>query len=193
MSKKVNISVPQDRIFYNQDNIQGEMMRYRTNSTSYKLVMLAIAFSVLSSFISFNSLSWNVDIIFKILGNIVILLFGFLSIEKVKAYSKEYSYVLCAFGVISFLRILWCPLLLITHYTAYLADNKVIGRLGPTITSSSPYTNAFLPADGYVRAGLAIGFLVISGVSFLASGLVGLIKAKQYQEYMKDQDVSKGV
>ena len=58
----------EEKVYYDQSDMQGEMMRYRTNSSSYKYGMLAIAFSVLAAFISLNSIKWTTfDVIIKIL------------------------------------------------------------------------------------------------------------------------------
>ena len=162
-----------EKVYYDQSDMQGEMMRYRANSLSYKYGMLAIVFSILAAFISLNSILWDVDIILKILGNIVILLFGFLSVEKVKAYDKKFSFVLMAFGVICVARIFWCPMMLIRDYGQFLIDPEVTGRLGPTVTGNS-MMNAYLPQSGYTRAIIAIVLLSLSAVSFLASGITNI-------------------
>ena len=181
-----------EKVYYDKENMHGEMLRYCPNSLSYKYGMLAIIFSVLAAFISLNSIQWDVDVILKILGNIVVLLFGFLSIEKVKAYNKRFSYVLMAFGLVSIVRIFWCPLILIRDYKQYLIDPNVTGRLGKTIVGEA-MMNAYLPQSGYTRAIIAIVFLSLSATMFLISGIIANVKAKQYQEYMQGKDVSKGV
>ena len=57
----------QEKVYYDQSDMHGEMMRYRANSSSYKFGMLAIIFSVLASFISLNSIKWTTfDVIVKI-------------------------------------------------------------------------------------------------------------------------------
>ena len=182
-----------EKVYYDQNNLEGEMLRYRANSSSYKYGMLAIVFNILAAFISLNSVKWGVDVIIKILMNIVILLFGFLSIEKAKAYSKKYSYVLIGFGIVSIARIFWYPLILIRDYSAYLLDETQLGKLGPTITSKNEYSNAYLPASGYTRATIAIVLLSLAAVCFLVSGIIGYVKAKKYEQYMQGKDVSKGV
>lgn len=181
-----------EKVYYDQENMQGEMLRYRANSLSYKYGMLAIVFSILAAFISLNSIQWDVDVIIKILGNIIILLFGFLSIEKVKAYDKKFSYVLMAFGLVCIGRIFWCPLMLIRDYTKFLADPEFTGRLGKTVVGDG-MMNAYLPQSGYTRAIIAIVFLSLAAVSFIVSGVTAYIKARQYEEYMQGKDISKGV
>ncbi|MDE5715619.1 MAG: hypothetical protein K2I42_05750 [Anaeroplasmataceae bacterium] len=183
---------PTEKVYYNTENLEGEMMRYRNNSLSYKLGMLGILCSILGAFVGFNSLSWNFTIIFKILINIIILLFGFLSIEKVKAYSKTYSIVLIGIGVVCGLRILWAPLTLFVDYAAYLKDHTVTGSLGPTITGSY-LNNSYLWMNGYVRATIMIVFLVLAAIAFICSGLIGIIRSKKYSDFIATQDTTKGV
>lgn len=182
----------QEKVYYNVDNLQGEMLRYKSNSLSYKLGMLAILMSIMAAFISLNSVAWNFVVIIKILMNIVILLFGFLSIEKVKSYSKEYSFVLIGMGAVCVLRIFWYPLLIMIDYGKYLQDSTNTGILGPTVTGTY-LQNSYLPMSGYFRGIAAIIFLGLAAAAFIASGIVGLIKAKQYSEFMATQDVTKGV
>ena len=183
----------QEKVYYDQSDMQGEMMRYRANSSSYKYGMLAIIFSVLASFISLNSIKWTTfDVIVKILGNIVILLFGFLSVEKVKAYNKSYSYVLMAFGGVCVGRIFWFPLMLITDYTAYLNNNLETGRLGATVVGD-PMANSYLPQSGYIRAIIAIVSLALSALFFIVSGIIAYKKSVRYHQYMQGKDISKGV
>ena len=183
----------QEKVYYDQSDMHGEMMRYRANSSSYKYGMLAIIFSVLASFISLNSIKWTTfDVIIKILGNIVILLFGFLSVEKVKAYNKSYSYVLMAFGGICVGRIFWFPLMLINDYSAYLSDNANVGRLGATVIGD-PMANSYLPQSGYIRAIIAIVFLSLSALFFIVSGIIAYKKSVRYHQYMQGKDISKGV
>ena len=182
-----------EKVYYDQNDMHGEMMRYRANSSSYKYGMLAIVFSVLAAFISLNSIKWtSFDVIVKILGNIVILLFGFLSIEKVKAYNKNYSYVLMGFGGVCIARIFWFPLMLITDYAAYLENSSEVGRLGPTIIGSK-IAHAYLPQSGYVRAIIAIVFLSLAAFFFLLSGFIAYKKSNRYHQYMQGKDISKGV
>ncbi len=184
-----------EKIYYDEHDIEGQMLRYRTNSLSYKLGMGAILCSVLAAFISLNTLVWNASVIIKILGNIIILLFGFLSIEKVKAYSKEYSYVLCGIGAVCVARIFWCPIQIMVWYGRFLAnpeDVEVKEHLGPTITGSY-ITEAYLPQNGYVRGIIAIVLLALTATLFISAGIIGIIKAKRYANYMATQDVSKGV
>ena len=199
MSSKVEnkeVKTTTTKIYYDQSNMHGEMMRYRTNSLSYKLGLLALLFSICAAFICMNSVTWDATVTIKILGNILILLLGFLSVEKVKSYSSEYSFVMVGIGIVCIGRIVWLPLQLFIWYGKYLANGKeatseIQQHLGQTILN--PSTNSYLPADGYWRGTAAIILLVIAAVLFIGSGVIGLIKSKKYHEYMKTQDTTKGV
>lgn len=196
MSNKVEnngINNSSARICYDQNNIKGEMMRYRANSLSYKLGMIAILFSLFGAFICLNSFKWDVSVIIKILGNIAILLFGFLSIEKAKAYSKTYSLVLMGIGGVCVLRIFWIPLKLIYWWGQLQAGNSEAANFFSQAVIGDPKKNSYLPQSGVIRGYMAIALIAVAAVAFIASGLIGYKKAKEYADYMKDQDVSKGV
>ena len=57
-----------EKVYYDQSDMQGEMMRYRANSLSYKYGMLAIVFSILAAFISLNSVLWDVEVFLHHIG-----------------------------------------------------------------------------------------------------------------------------
>ena len=188
-----------------------EMMRYRDNSLSYKLGLGAIAFSVLGCFICLNSFAPNsFTTILAILLNIVILLGGFLSVEKTRAYSMKASIGLIAFGGICIARIFWIPLLLIIHYNAWVADSGVVNKMiedgvdvesteylaalakstehqnyiGRTITTTNQNQLTYLPTDGNVRAILAIIFLVAAGLLFIFAGYIGMQRSRKLNTYL---------
>ena len=184
-----------DQVYYDTTNMQGQMMRYRTNGFAYKLGMLAIAFSILGAFICLNSYKWDLTIIIKILGNIVILLFGFLSIEKVKSYSLSYSYTLIGICGICVARMFWIPVRLITLYAQYQADPtnpEALKYLGASVIGD-PKVNSYLPQSGTIRGVAAMVLIALAAACFIGAGVQGAIKAKHYAEYMSTQDTTKGV
>lgn len=187
-----------------------EMMRYRDNSLSYKLGLGAIAFSVLACFICLNSFSPNnFTTILAILLNIVVLLGGFLAVEKTRAYSMKASIGLIAFGGVCIARIFWIPLLLIIHYNAWVSDtaelekviqnygvesaeyvaqesavNSHLTYIGRTITTKNNNLLTYLPTNGNIRAILAIVFLVIAGLMFIFAGYIGMQRSKKLSTYL---------
>lgn len=98
-----------------------EMMRYRENSLSYKLGMGGIGASVLACFLCLNAFNpINFATLIAIMLNIVILLGGFLCIEKSKSYSFGGSVALIVFGGVCIGRIFWIPVFyLLAHYNPW--------------------------------------------------------------------------
>lgn len=164
-----------------------EMMRYRENSLSYKLGMGAIACSVLACFFCLNSFNPNsFSTLLAIMLNIVVLLGGFLCIEKSKSYSMQGSIALIVFGGVCIARIFWIPLLLIIHYNAWKADGKSshLKYLGNTITTDNYNKLTYLPTDGNVRAILAIISLAGAAALFIAAGYIGMVRSKRLSTYL---------
>lgn len=169
-----------------------EMLRYRNNTLAYLLGVGGVAFSLLAAFICMNSFNpTNFQVIFKIILNVFILLFGFLCCEKAKTYQVRGSFYLIGLGVICFLRIFWVPLQLITKYHAW-ESAKAAGSvekqaaaekwLGATITD--PSQTAWLPSAGDIRGYIAIGLLVVAGALMIVGGVLGFLKAKKLAEYL---------
>lgn len=195
MAKEKIIFKELDRAYYDTSDMEGQMMRYRANSLPYKIGMLALVFSILGSFICFNSLAWNLIVFAKVLLNIAILLFGFLSLERVKAYSQQFSYILIGIGGVCVLRMFLAPLQIIKYYNMYLInpeDPVALNKLGPAVVGT-PKLNSYLPQSGIFRGWTAFVLIAIAAALFITSGVIGVIKAKRYAKYMSTQDTTKGV
>lgn len=165
------------------DNVKKEMLHYRGNSLSYKLAFLGIAFSILAAFICLNSFKPDFLGFLKILMNIAILLFGFLCCEKVKAYSKEASIALCVIGGVCVLRMFWVPLNLMIWFNKFQSGTATKAEaskyLGAILTEDGWDIN-WLPKDGYFRGVTAMVLLACAAAAFIASGVIGFIKHKQF-------------
>lgn len=169
-----------------------EMLRYRNNKLAYAFGIGGVAASLLAAFICMNSMNpSNFLVIFKIILNVFILLFGFLCCEKAKTYQVRGSFYLIGLGVICFLRILWIPLQLITKYHDWQAAvesgddaaQQAAGEfLGATVTNSNQV--AWLPNSGDVRGLIAIGLLVVAGALMIVGGVLGFMKAKKLAAYL---------
>jgi hypothetical protein len=170
-----------------------EMLRYRNNRLAYILGLSGVALSLFAAFICMNSMNpENFQVIFKIILNVFILLFGFLCCEKAKTYQVRGSFYLIGLGVICLFRILWIPLQLMTNYSAYTtakaandvdAMNEAAKFLGETIINSDGQVN-WLPADGTVRGLMAIILLVAAGILMIIGGVIGFLKAKKLSAYL---------
>ena len=169
-----------------------EMLRYRNNRLAYSLGLGGVAASLFAAFICMNSMNpSNFSVIFKIILNVFILLFGFLCCEKAKTYQVRGSFYLIGLGVLCLLRILWIPLQLITKYADFQAaeaagDTAKVAELeaylGSPITKGNQ--NAWLPSAGDVRGYIAIGLLVVAGVLMIVGGVLGFMKAKKLAAYL---------
>jgi len=182
-----------------------EMMRYRTNGTSYKLGLIGMICSLFGAFICLNSMNPdNVQVILIILLNVVILLGGFLAAEKVKAYSKKGAIAQMIFGGICVARIFYIPLIIMINYSRFVSSiewndiyerwdvidsekyNSAVKYLGATITSkfNGNVANSYLPASGIFRGIAAMVLFGIAGACFIAAGIIGSKRAKALESYM---------
>ncbi len=174
-----------------------EMMRYRDNSLSYKLGLGGLIFSVLACFFCLNAFNPNsVSTLIAIMINIVVLLGGFLSVEKARAYNAKGSIALMIFGGICIARIFWIPLLLIIHYNAWVAEGRLNASehtkyLGNTITTTNQNQLTYLPTDGNVRAILAIICLVAAALMLIAAGYIGVVRSKKLTTYLNSINQNK--
>ncbi len=106
-----------------------EKMRYFDNSISHKLGYAGILCSLIAMFIALNTMSpayymGGVGVVIAILMNIAILLTGFLTVEKVKAYSIGYSIYSIVLGGLCVLRIFWFPLSTVRLYNEFWGKIK---------------------------------------------------------------------
>jgi hypothetical protein len=106
-----------------------EKLRYFDNKFSHGLGYVGIICSLIACFIALNTLSPSaflsgIGVVIAILMNIFILLTGFLTVEKVKAYSIGYSRYMIGLGVFCIVRMFWYPLTTLVQYGKMMADNK---------------------------------------------------------------------
>jgi len=96
----------------NDQSIRLDRMRFTKNTTSSRLVLLAIVFDAIY-FVSLYKI--NVDYYYNmmmgasILYNLVFMLAAFLASEGVKNYRQGFSWVLCALGAGQIVRIFIWP------------------------------------------------------------------------------------
>lgn len=174
-------------------NIKLDKMRYQKNSLSYIIGFAAIIASVFAAFVLLNSLQPGAYSIFKILLNILILLFGFMCCENVKNYREKSGFMLIGIGIVCGLRIFFGPLLLFINFSKFqkldksAIDyteklNEVKKWLGSTIVSEQK--TGYLTPNGYVRAIIAIILLGIAAACFIASGLICIKKSRTLNKYI---------
>lgn len=91
-----------------------DRLRYNKNTTSSRLVYLAILFDVLF-FVSIyqsdvGTYYYNILIGASVLFNLIFMLMAFLASEGVKNYKKSYSWLLIVLGVLQVARIFIYPM-----------------------------------------------------------------------------------
>ena len=149
------------------ENLQLEKMRYNNNSISYKLGLGGIVLSLVAMFIGLNSVApSSILTLFIVLINILVFLFGFLSSEKVKTYSKKYSFYMYGLGGICVARIFVYPLILIVNYST-----AIIGT-------------GYLWNNGIFRGILLMIILVCAAACFISAGIIGYTKQKKLNAYL---------
>lgn len=176
-------------------NVKVEKMRYQKNSLSYMLGFAGIGFSIFAAFILLNSLTPDIYTIFKILLNIVILLFGFMCCENVKNYREKSAYMMLGIAGVCVARIFFGPVMLFNYYSKYLKfmedgilqteEKAVVSKwLGSSIIDKS----GFLTPNGYVRAIMAIVALICAAVCFVFSALICIKKSRTLKKFLAENN-----
>jgi hypothetical protein len=183
-----------------------EMMRYRNNKLAYLLGLGGMVFSLLACFMGLNTLTaTTANTMVAIMINIVVLLGGFLAIERTKNYNTNGCIATIVFGGVSFARIFYYPLLIIANFNTFrsLVDGSLSGTLteeeaktfadaykmlGPSVTSyylNEDVANAFFFPNGIARATTMIVMLSISAGMFIAGGVIGFLRARKLNAYLE--------
>lgn len=161
---KVNIQNADDA------TIKKDRMRYKTNSLSSNLALLAVVVNVLYFVCIYKSdvekHYYTYKIGLSVLYNLIFMLAVFLSSIGVKNYKINFGIVLIVVGALQLLRIIYIPL------DAY---NTVIVPL-----SGSPYR-----AMGRAQLVRVLIYLIGSAALLIASGVIGIVRAKILINYKR--------
>lgn len=202
--KERNTLTKMSDLEYSKNDV--EMMRYRNNKLAYWLGLGGMAFSLLAGFMGLNSLSsTTANTMVAIMINIIVLLGGFLAVEKTKNYSTNGCIATIVFGGLSVARIFYYPILLIINFNSFIglvdghlagtlteaqekAYTDALGMLGPSVTASYTKTNlanAFFFPNGNARAATMIVLLAISAAMFIGGGVIGFMRARKLNTYLE--------
>lgn len=181
------------------DKNSVEMMRYRPNKLPYVLGFAGLGFSVLAAFINLNSMyPSTVQVILCIFLNIFILLFGFLNVERTKAYSKAGAVTLITLGGINVAQIFWIPLNVIVTYNTWnnMAEGSEKSKyqaenVAAILTDSNANSIHWLSTSGNFRGIIAIIFLAISAAFLITAGVIGIQKSNKLNNYLDSLKVEK--
>lgn len=94
--------------------ISIDIMHFKSNRSSFWLILLAIALNVAMFIIIYKTntsdLKADLQLGLDLLINVIIMLACFLAAEKTKRYSKQWGIISIVLGGIQFARIFWIPL-----------------------------------------------------------------------------------
>ncbi len=154
----------------NEDRyIERDRMRYIKNSLSSNLALLGILFDVFF-FVSIyksnvGNYYYNILIGASVVYNLIFMLAAFLSSEGVKAYKKNYSYLLIVLGIIQVVRIFIFPM---------RAHNATVAAGG---------VETIVMEDGqFIKV---VAYLILSAVCLIASAVTNYVKCGILEEHMK--------
>ncbi len=164
--------------------ISNDLMRYRKNKVSANLALLGIAFNCLYFMFMYKQVCDNREATFvgvdgtpgmpvysyihgaSVIINLLVLLFAFLTSERLKNYDKRFAFVAFGLAVVQIVRIFIYPLL--TFTTKYIR-----GMAQVYLT------------DGAMFA-LFLVLLCASAACFLAAGILGYLKALKLEKFVKE-------
>lgn len=106
--------------------VNPEILRYKNNSLSFWMSMLAIIFQCIAFVFTYKCLGWTPEFStgLDIIINIIFLLFVFLASEKLKTYNVRWGYIIIGIGLVNLIRIF--TYLIPTHYVLDSATNNMI-------------------------------------------------------------------
>lgn len=163
----------------NQEILHSDIMRYKTNKLPASLALLGIVFSCLYFCLlygyktSFFSM-WKIGI--SVMLTLVLLLVTFLSSEGIKAYKKNYSYVLLVLAIIQIIRMFGLPLEALKHDNGLVAGDVRaldIRYFGADLSSTASYV-------------ILVIWLAASAACLLAAAIIGYINCVKLEKFQKE-------
>ena len=164
--------------------ISKDLMRYSKNKMSANLALLAIAFNCLYFMFMYKQVCNNREALYSdgspvysyihgasVIINLLVLLFTFLTSERLKNYDKRFAFVAMGLAVVQIVRIFIYPLMSFTK-------PYVVG-----------WTERYL-TDGVMFA-LFLVFLVASAACLLAAGIIGYLKASKLESFVDEVNSGK--
>ncbi len=154
--------------------IQNDIMRYKKNKFGANLALIGLAlgclyFLVLYAQVKNDNFYYKWPIAIDVIYNLFFLLFVFLFSEQVKNYNRKMFPLQLVLGGMQIVRIFWLPLAGVTE-TAYCHI------VGVEFTGAAITTGTFI---------LMTVCLAASGACIIASAVIGYIRAKSVEGFVK--------
>ncbi|MDE7380004.1 MAG: hypothetical protein K2N14_03025 [Clostridia bacterium] len=162
----------------NQEILNSDIMRYKTNKLPASLALLGIVFSCLYFCLLYGFKTpffsmWKIGI--SVILTLVLLLVTFLASEGIKAYNKKYSIVLLVLAVVQIIRMFGLPLEAL-RYDSGLSAQDVhafeIRYFGVDLSSGVSYT-------------ILIIWLAASAACLIAAAVIGYINCVKLENFQK--------
>ncbi len=153
--------------FDNSVNIKKDRMRFSKNKLPANLTLLAILINVfyfVSIYKSNVRYYYTFSMFLSVIYNLMFMLACFLSSEGIKNYKPMYGIVLIIVGALQFLRIIYFPVK--AHQTTVTAESQAM----------------VMETAQFIRV---IIYLVSSGVTLIAAGVIGYVRSKILADYRK--------
>lgn len=166
----------------NQEVINSDIMRYKTNKLPASLALLGIVFSCLYFCLLYgfktNFFSmWKIGV--SVILTLLLLLVAFLASEGIKAYKKKFSIVLLILAVVQIIRMFGLPLEALNYDNGLAAtDVHAFGELryfGVDLSSAASYA-------------LLVIWLAASAACFVAAAVIGYINCVRLESFQKKID-----
>jgi hypothetical protein len=160
--------------YFHPQGVQREMMRYRPNSISEFMVVLALA-CVVAAFSTIYGFRGTADVVdwqigIDIFGAIIMMLFSFLAAEEMKNYSQKWSYVSFGLAALDIVRMFIYPF--------YLLNFKVYDAVTDTYVASPQIDN--------VRFAAVIVLCIVAAVLYIIAGILTLYRGAALRAYLKN-------
>ena len=155
----------------NADNatLKKDRMRFKTNSLSSNLALLAVVLNVLYFVCIYKSdvstYYYTYTIGLSVIYNLIFMLAAFLSSIGVKNYKINYSIILIVIGALQIVRIFGIPM---------SAFNTIIQVDGVDTRVMQEYQ--------FIRT---LVYLISSAALLIASGVIGIIRTKILENYKR--------
>lgn len=159
-------------------DLRTDIMRYKKNSASFWLCILAICFDVAMFLIIYKDANcvpnWALGI--DLLINIIMILAFFLTAEKTKAYTLNGGYTAYVLGVIQIARIFWIPL---TYFIEWVnRQGEIAANPDANLSSIGLSSTKFI---------WCVALLIASAVASIIAGYICNAKHKRLEEHFKKE------
>ncbi len=152
----------------------SDIMRYKNNTASFWLCILAICFNVAMFLIIFKETNCTPDyqLGIDLLVNICVLLGAFLLAEKTKTYDEKGGYFAIGLGLIEVLRIFWIPLKYYINYLSYLNFEDKASYTGVIGLSTTEFI-------------WCVALLICAALSLIGAGIICLTKGNRLEKHLE--------